>query len=168
MFIHFSHRTPSPLSSTVLSLLFHPSLLSLISFRSSPPFFFSQFNLSLNRPHLFQPCMSVKLSTDTHSLQRIKHTSLVAISKRRTTLLTSVVPRSPALSVALSLLSSAFLALHFHPSASVSFKLCSIKDNPTVDASCTLCSSSKGESQVSQERDCTSSTNEAWGDPNAL
>lgn len=156
-----------PVSSLTFPFFLLSHFTLFLPFSSPCVFPSTRPNRSPNNSPLFQSltCMSIKLSTETLSLRRIKHTSLLKTrcnitNERRTTL-------SCFACYSFSLLSSPCLVLCFHPSASVSFQLRSRKDNPADDAGCTLCSFSEGESQVPQERDCTSSTNEAWGDPNA-
>lgn len=88
-------------------IVLHPSPSVLLShlLPSSLSYTFPQFGLTSVKIALLSSsltCISVKLSTETLSLTRIKHTSLLTNSKRCATLLMSAAPRSPALPVVLS------------------------------------------------------------------
>lgn len=97
----FSRSLPDCPASFPSFLLFHFTPLLPFSFS----YIFPQFGPTSVKITLLSSsltCISVKLSTETPSLRRIKHTSLLTNSKRCATLLMSAALRSPALPVVLS------------------------------------------------------------------
>lgn len=154
----FSHSLPDCPAPSFTFSFFSSYLISFFPSLSPYP---------LSHSHL-----TVKVSNETLSNRQITHTHGPSCEFKTASNITNehhATLRSPTFACC------SFRVFHLPsslcpptPSASISFELRSIKDNPADDAGCTLCSSSEGESQVPQERDCTSSTNEAWGDPNAV